>query len=84
MAYQWRGDRDEYERLAGFARRYVLERYDYRAGAEKLESIYEAALNDPPIDARKRRELIFQNLVWGYGSQAYVAARLRLGKLLGR
>ncbi len=77
-------DRGEYDRLAAFARRYALEQYDYRAGAEELEKVYAAALEDPPLPARKKLEVYLQNWMYGYGSQLLIALRLRARRLLGR
>lgn len=78
------GERGEYDSLAAFARAYALERYDYRAGAERLERIYTAALADEPLGWGERITLSLQNWVYGYGSQWYIAWRLRLRRLLGR
>jgi glycosyltransferase involved in cell wall biosynthesis len=77
-------DRGEYDRLAAFARRYALEQYDYRPGAEELEKIYTSALMDPPLPAKKKLEVYLQNWMYGYGSQLLIALRLRARQLLGR
>ncbi len=77
-------DRGEYDSLAAFARHYALERYDYRAGAEQLETIYAAALEDAPLGFGDRLGLYLQNWVHGYGSQLHIAWRLRLRRLVGR
>lgn len=77
-------ERGEYDRLAAFARRYALEQYDYRAGAEELEKIYTSALKDPPLPAKKKLEVYLQNWMYGYGSQLLIALRLRVRLLIGR
>ena len=77
-------DRGEYDRLASFARRCALELYDYRAGAEQLETIYAAALEESPLSTGKKAGVYLQNWIHGYGSQLYIALRLRARGLIGR
>jgi glycosyltransferase involved in cell wall biosynthesis len=74
----------DYRRLSQFARDYVLEHYDYRTGAERLERMYEAALGDPPLGRGERVRLKLENVLFGYGCRALVAWRLKLRGLIGR
>jgi len=76
-------DRTRYAELASFARAYVMENYDYRAGAERLEKLYDNALADPPLTRGERAKLFWTNLAVASGYRAYIALRLRARELLG-
>jgi glycosyltransferase involved in cell wall biosynthesis len=71
-------DRDLYERLSRFARERVLEHYDYREGAARLERLYERALNAPPLGRGPLVKLEWTNLVNGYLRRSWVALKLKL------
>jgi glycosyltransferase involved in cell wall biosynthesis len=77
-------DPERTARLGTFARDYVVENYDHRVGAAKLEQVYERALADPPLSAAERRRLLRTNLRYGLGRRLEVALRLRARQLLGR
>ncbi|MCK4236020.1 MAG: hypothetical protein KAX38_02800 [Candidatus Krumholzibacteria bacterium] len=75
---------ERYDQLSMFARKYVMENYDYRMGAERLERAYRDALNDPPLGRLERIRLFLTNLFYGYGRRCYIAWRLKLRVLVGR
>jgi glycosyltransferase involved in cell wall biosynthesis len=72
------------DRLARYAREYVFEHYDYRAGARQLESVYRQALEDPPLSRFERMRLLLENAFLVCGSQWYGACKLRLREALRR
>jgi hypothetical protein len=65
------GDRDLYERLAAYSRKYIIENYGYRAGAERLEKIYEELLAAPPLTAGQKRKAVFSAFLTGYCRSLY-------------
>jgi len=78
------GDENYYEKLSRYARECAMEHYDYRAGVEKLEDLYERALSDPPLTAWEKVKLITMNFFLGYLPRAYIALRLFLRVKIGR
>lgn len=77
-------DRERYDTLAAFARKHVLEHYDYQRGAERLEKFYEEALRDPPLTRGDLARLFWTNTIHGYRMRWCVALRLRVRGVLGR
>lgn len=77
-------DPDRYDRLARYAREFVLERYDYHAGARQLESVYRRAISDPPIAWTERVRLLLENAFLVCGNQWYIACKLKLRDTLRR
>lgn len=63
--------------LGAFARRYVLENYDYRAGARRLEELYTEALGATPLSGAELRRL--RRTLWtrGYARRLWVALKLK-------
>ena len=78
------GSEETYNKLAQFSTKYVMENYDYRAGAVKFEQIYEKAINDPPLNMYERVRLYFSNFIYGYCRQVYLAWRVKLRGYIGR
>ncbi|HUV37909.1 MAG TPA: glycosyltransferase family 4 protein [Patescibacteria group bacterium] len=76
------GEPERHNRLARYAREYVLEHYDYHAGARQLESVYERALEDPPLGWSEQVRLLLENAVLVYGNQWYIACKLKLRSAL--
>jgi glycosyltransferase involved in cell wall biosynthesis len=71
-------DSQRYRTLASFAREYVIERYDYRAGAGKLEKMYEDALNSPPLTSGEKFKLGVTRWILGYGRRFYKGCKIDL------
>lgn len=78
------GEPGRCDRLARYAREYVLEHYDYRAGASQLEAVYQQALEDPPLAWSERVRLLLENAFLVYGNQWYIACKLKLRDMLRR
>ena len=78
-------DPQRYRTLASSVREYVIDRYDYRAGAVKLEKLYEGALKSPPLTLMERVNLGVTRWILGYGRRFYKGCkidqrnRLRMG-----
>lgn len=77
-------DKSYYDKLSKYARECSLKHYDYRAGVEELESIYERSLNDPPLTGWEKVKLLVTNFLFGYLPRAYIALRLFLRVKVGR
>ena len=71
-----------YEELAKFAREYAEKEYDYREGVIKLEEVFRQSINDPPLTGAQKLRLLFSNMVFGYGYQAYRGIRMILRNLI--
>lgn len=65
-------------RLGAFSREYVVENYDYRAGARRLEELYARALGERPLTGGEYRRL--RRTLWtrGYARRMYIALRMRM------
>jgi glycosyltransferase involved in cell wall biosynthesis len=72
------GDAEEYSRLAGFSREYVMENYGYRAGAEKLEKIYQEALSEKPLSFYMKARASVSSFFSGYCRSLYRTSKARL------
>ncbi len=78
-------DPQRYRTLASFVREYVIDRYDYRAGAVKLEKLYEGALKSPPLTLMERVNPGVTRWILSYGRWFYKGCkidqrnRLRMG-----
>ena len=77
-------DHARYRELSAYSREYVIENYDYRTGAERIEKIYEDELSAVRLSPFRKIRVLFNLLVFGYGYRLYVALRIMLRGLLGR
>ena len=75
-------DREKYARLAEFSRRYVLENYGYRAGAEKLEKIYEEALGEEPLSPYEKTMVFVTSFLTGYCRNLYRTGKAKIKETL--
>lgn len=75
-------DNDLYGRLADFARLHAEEQYDYRKGVVRLEKVFRAAIDDPPLTRTEKLRLFFSNMIFGYAYQAYWGIRMMARKLI--
>ena len=71
-------DRARYEELSAFARSYILERYDYRAGVRRLEQLYREAIDSPPLTAAERLRVGITRWTLGYSRRWYIGCKLGL------
>ncbi len=77
-------DADLRGRLSEFSRRYVMDNYDYRMGAERFEELYGRALGDPPLSRGDRISLFTSCVFRGYMPQLYTGLKLRFRRYFGR
>jgi glycosyltransferase involved in cell wall biosynthesis len=77
-------DRTVYGDLSAFAREYVLERYDYRVGAKRLEELYLEAIDSPPLTAVQRFRTGITRCTLGYSRRFYIGCKLWLRGALRR
>ncbi len=75
-------DRDTYKSLAAFSRGYVIENYGYRAGAEKLELLYEELLAARPFSVYQKTKTVVSSFLTGYCRSLYRTTKSRLKEKL--
>jgi glycosyltransferase involved in cell wall biosynthesis len=76
------GDRELYEHLAAYSREYIMENYGYRAGAERLEKIYEELLAAPPLTAGQKRKAVVSSFLTGYCMSLYRNIKWKIKQVL--
>ena len=75
-------DGDRYSQLAEFARRYVIENYGYKAGAEKLEKTYEDVLGEKPLNLFEITRAVATSFLTGYCRTLYRMGKGKLKEIL--
>jgi glycosyltransferase involved in cell wall biosynthesis len=76
------GDRDMYENLAAYSYEYIIENYGYRAGAERLEKIYEELLAAPPLTGSQKRRAVFSSFLTGYCRNLYRNIKWKIKQMI--
>jgi glycosyltransferase involved in cell wall biosynthesis len=75
-------DRGDYERLADFSRKFVMENYGYRAGAERLERIYQEVLSEKPLNLYGKMKVTVSSFATGYCRSLYRTCKAKLKETL--
>jgi len=77
-------DRSCYESLSVYSRTCAVENCDYRKGVERIEKMYERALNEPPLTGLQKLRVFTSSFFRGYLPWVYYAAKIHVNALLGR
>ena len=77
-------DQPRYRELSEYSREYVIDNYDYRTGAARVEEIYRKELQAVPLSRMRKMRVFINLLIHGYGYGLYVAWRIKFRGLLGR
>ncbi|MBN2184285.1 MAG: glycosyltransferase family 4 protein [Candidatus Krumholzibacteriota bacterium] len=77
-------DETHYRELSEYSRKYVIDNYDYKAGAVRVEEIYRKELLSDPLTRMQKIRVFCNALIFGYGYRLYIAWRIKLRGLLGR
>ena len=77
-------DQPRYRELSEYSREYVVDNYDYRTGAARVEEIYRKELQAVPLSRMRKIRVFINLLIFGYGYRLYIAWRIKLRGLLGR
>ncbi|MBN2070254.1 MAG: glycosyltransferase family 4 protein [Candidatus Krumholzibacteriota bacterium] len=77
-------DQARYDELSEYSKKYVIDNYDYRTGAARVEEIYRKELQAEPLSRATKIRVFINVLVFGYGYRLYIAWRIKLRGMLGR
>ena len=77
-------DSERYQSLSSFAREYIITRYDYRAGARRLEELYRDAQNSPHLTTAKKINLGVTRWLQGYARRFYIGCKIDLRNRMRR
>jgi glycosyltransferase involved in cell wall biosynthesis len=75
-------DSELYGALAKFSRRYVIDNYGYRTGAERLEKIYTNSLSDPHLGLNTKIKIVVSNYITAYCRNLYRNIKWKLKRYI--